>query len=45
MARPRLQQRPVDREVLVRQQAIGADRREHFGKECVGDVAFEQPVD
>jgi hypothetical protein len=42
VARPRLEQRAVDREMLIRQEPVRANRREHFGEERIGDVALEQ---
>ena len=39
VTRPRLEQRAVDREVLVREQTLLRDRGEHFPKERVRDIA------
>lgn len=44
MTRTGFDEGAVDREVLVGQQAVGLDRRQHFGEERVGDVAGEQPI-
>ena len=44
VARPRLEQRAIDGEVLVRQQPVRLDGGQHFRKERVGDVAIEQPI-
>jgi hypothetical protein len=44
MTRPGLEQRAVDGEVLIRQQPVVFDRREHFCEERIGDVAREQAV-
>ena len=44
VTRPRLEERPIDREMLVGEQPVGLDGGQHFGEERVGDVAIEQPV-
>jgi hypothetical protein len=41
---PRFEQRAIDREVLIGEQAVLPDRGQNFGKERVGDVALEQTV-
>src|SRR5512132_188437 len=43
-ARPRLDQRPINREVLVREQPLDAGIVEHGSEELRRDLAVEQPV-
>jgi hypothetical protein len=44
VAGPRFQQRAIDREVLVRQQALLLDRREHLREECVDPLRLTFPA-
>lgn len=44
LARPRLDQRPIDGEVLVRQQRLLARLLQNLVEESTGDVTFEQAV-
>ena len=44
VARPRFEQRAIDGEMLVRQQPLALDRRQHLGEERVRHRAIEQAV-